>query len=194
MTTLVALLGTCWRQWRHLWPVWLCVGLLPLGLYGFIGVPGLSSAPAGVETAAAAARVDHLTVSLRDDPENVAIWAELATRHAAARRWDKAEAAFRGALVLAPQAPQLKAGLGELLVNRAGGMVSAEAKDLFTEVLNARPDDLAALYYLGLSALQRQDEMVARGYWQQLAGLVPPTVPWYTDFMVNYAALMKAAQ
>ena len=191
--TLLALVATCWRAWRQLWPVWLCVGVLPLGVYGFLGTPDLPSTLAGAETPEAAARVRHLTAQLEREPGNVAVWAELATRHAAARRWNKAEAAFRGARVLAPQAPQLKAGLGELLVNRAGGMVPDEARELFRSVLQQQPDDLAALYYLGLAALQAQDEATARGYWQRLARIVPPEVPWHRDFMMNYAALLRRA-
>jgi cytochrome c-type biogenesis protein CcmH len=188
--TVLALGLTCWRRWGHLWQGWLCVGLVPLAAYAVLGSPGVSSSPAGAETAEASARVAALTDSLQKDSADLAVWAELATRHAAARRWDKAEAAFRGALVLAPDAPQLKAGLGEVLINRAGGMVPAEAEELFGDVLTAQPDDLAGLYYLGLAAVQRQDTATAKGYWDRLAQIVPRDMPWYGDFMANYRALM----
>jgi cytochrome c-type biogenesis protein CcmH len=92
--------------------------------------------------------------------------------------------------VIAPHVPQLQAGLGEVLINRAGGMVPAEAEDLFSAVLNVETKNLAALYYLGLAALQRQDDVGARAYWQILAERAPQDAPWYRDFMMNYTALM----
>jgi cytochrome c-type biogenesis protein CcmH len=192
---LLTIIGLCWRQWQTtLWAAWLCVGLLPLGLYAVQGSPDVRSVLAGHEDAATQHRIAALTVAVQQNPENMALWAELAARHAAARRWQKAEAAFRGALLLAPDAaPQravaLKAALGEVLVNAAGGMVPAEAEALFQDVLAAAPDDLAALYYLGLAAVQRQDRAAALTYWDTLARRAPRDAPWYGDFVMNYGAL-----
>jgi SAM-dependent methyltransferase/Tfp pilus assembly protein PilF len=69
-----------------------------------------------------------------------------------AGNWERAEAAYREALSLAPGRPSLLFNLGRLMLDRDR---NAEAEQLFSQVLQSAPDDHEARYNLGV-ALARQ--------------------------------------
>lgn len=162
------------------------MGVVPLGLYAVLGSPNVPDQPAHHLDAADAVRLAELTRQLEDKPDDPALWVEVARLHTEARQWDKAEAAWRGALLLSPGAPMVQLALAEVLVQQAGGMVGAEAVRFLQSALELMPDNRTSLYYLGLAAAQQQDDRTALMYWDTLAKVLPETDPAYPAFVDNY--------
>src|SRR6202048_1854038 len=146
--------------------------LLPVGagaVYLSLGSPGLVSVsmnaatdgqplPAGIEHTVA-----EVETYMESNPRNGRGWELLAPVYLRLGRFDDAVRARRNALeIFGPDAARL-GDLGESIV-MANGVVTPEAKSLFTRANAADPEDVMAQYYLGLSAKQegRRDEAVKR--------------------------------
>jgi len=102
-----------------------------------------------------------------------------------------AAAAFRRAIpVAAPQErPALYAAYGEALTMAAGGAVTADAEEAFTEALRGDPRSFAARYYLGLAYAQRRDDARALSLWHSLLADAPATAPWRPELLDRIALL-----
>jgi cytochrome c-type biogenesis protein CcmH len=101
---------------------------------------------------------------LEKNPKNGRGWELLAPVYLRLGRFDDAVRARRNALnIFGPDAARL-GDLGEAIVMASGGVVTAEARDLFTRAEAADPEDVMAQYYLGLNAKQEghRDEAVKR--------------------------------
>jgi cytochrome c-type biogenesis protein CcmH len=93
-------------------------------------------------------------------------------------RFDDAVRARRNALeIFGPDAARL-GDLGETIVVASNGVVTPEAKGLFTRANTADPEDVMAQYYLGLGAKQegRRDEAVKR--WTALISSAREGAEW----------------
>jgi cytochrome c-type biogenesis protein CcmH len=89
---------------------------------------------------------------------------------------DKAVDAYERAERLQPDDPRVLLAEGELLVPR--GLPQTPLPERLVTLLR-RVDALdarqpAALWYLGLAAVQQRDFAAARGYWQRLLEVLPP--------------------
>lgn len=131
------------------------------------------SLPEGIEQTVA-----EVEAFLEKNPRNGRGWELLAPVYIRLGRFDDAAKARRNALeIFGPDAARL-GDLGEAIFMAAGGVVTPEAKDLFTRAEAADSRDVMAQYYLGLAAKQegRKDEAERR--WQALIDLrqkVPST-------------------
>ena len=115
---------------------------------------------------------------LESNPKNGRGWELLAPVYLRLGRFDDAVRARRNALeIFGPDAARL-GDLGEAIIMASGGVVTQEAKDLFTRAEVADPDDVMAQYYLGLSAKQegRRDEAVKR--WTALVSTAREGAEW----------------
>jgi len=147
--------------------------LLPLGAgltYLSLGSPNLvpvsmtveaggQQLPEGIEQTVA-----EVEKYLESNPKNGRGWELLAPVYLRLGRFDDAVTARRNALeIFGPDAARL-GDLGEAIIMASGGVVTPEAKELFTRANVADPEDVMAQYYLGLSAKQegRRDEAVKR--------------------------------
>src|SRR6478672_10715487 len=156
--------------------------LLPLGagaIYLKLGSPNLvpasldaeasgQSLPEGIEQTVA-----EVEAFLEKNPRNGRGWELLAPVYIRLGRFDDAAKARRNALeIFGPDAARL-GDLGEAIFMAAGGVVTPEAKDLFTRAEAADSRDVMAQYYLGLSAKQegRRDEAERR--WHALIDSAP---------------------
>jgi cytochrome c-type biogenesis protein CcmH len=161
--------------------------LLPLGAgitYLSLGSPNLvpvsmnaeaigQQLPEGVEQTVA--EVENY---LESNPKNGRGWELLAPVYLRLGRFDDAVRARRNALeIFGPDAARL-GDLGEAIIMASGGVVTPEAKDLFTRAEAADPEDVMAQYYLGLSAKQegRRDEAVKR--WTALVSTAREGAEW----------------
>jgi len=75
------------------------------------------------------------------------------------------------------------------MVFEAGGAVTPEARRLFESVNETRPDDPAALYYIGMADAQAGEPAAALETWEKLAAKTPADAPWRGDLI----ALMTRA-
>jgi cytochrome c-type biogenesis protein CcmH len=140
-------------------PRWIAAGLVaavvPLGtviLYlaaGSPNEPGYPFAARGEERTAAAQHVDtdmeaavrSLAQRLEENPDNLEGWILLARSYIAAGQYQDAAEAYRRALDLSGNRPDLAGAYGETLVAAAGGIVTPEAHKVFEEMIRTQPDN-----------------------------------------------------
>jgi len=129
---------------------------------------GARSLPEGVEQTVA-----EVEAYLEKNPRNGQGWELLAPVYIRLGRFEDAVRARRNALeIFGPDAARL-GDLGEAIFMQSGGVVTPEAKELFTRAEAADGHDVMAQYYLGLSAKEegRRDEAVRR--WRAIIDSAP---------------------
>src|ERR1700719_4277246 len=138
---------------------YLSLGSPNLVLVSMNAEAGGQQLPEGIEQTVA-----EVEKYLESNPKNGRGWELLAPVYLRLGRFDDAVTARRNALeIFGPDAARL-GDLGEAIIMASGGVVTPEAKDLFTLANVADPEDVMAQYYLGLNAKQegRRDEAVKR--------------------------------
>ncbi len=80
----------------------------------------------------------------------------------------KARHAYDKALSLDPNSAALNAGLGELLILEADGIVGADAENYLKKALVINPRLVMARYYLGAAKAQDGDAKAALAIWEEL--------------------------
>jgi cytochrome c-type biogenesis protein CcmH len=143
--------------WHRFLPPALCL-LIPafvLGLYLWIGQPGVPSAPFVPRPHAPATAPPQTGPSL-----------------------DQQIAAARTRLKETPDHPETLSALGELLTQQVDGVVPEPAVDLFRRALAKQPNDARALFYLGLHEAQAGEARAALGRWLDLEASSPEDAPW----------------
>ncbi len=156
-----------------------------LGLYLWLGSPGLPSEPfaqrdpALIEAqAVAVAAAEALAQRLATDGGSVADWMDLGSRWRTLGRTSQAVTALARAVGQSDGDPDALSAYGEALVDDAGGIVTEPAIETFQEVLDARPADPRARFYLALGRAQAGDRAAALGQWQALMRDTPADAPW----------------
>ncbi|WFU09906.1 c-type cytochrome biogenesis protein CcmI [Rhizobium sp. CB3090] len=159
--------------------------LLPvicLCLYLAVGNPGLPSQPLQ-------ARLDHpgndLAISivkveqhLAQHPDDGKGWEVLAPIYLKTNRIGDAELAYRNVIrLLGPNAERL-GNLGEILIMKADGVVTAEARSSLQQSLALEPNNPRALFYLALALEQDGKTAEAKTAFEALAQQSPPDAPW----------------
>jgi cytochrome c-type biogenesis protein CcmH len=163
---------------------------LALGLYAFVGTPGLPDQ-------AYEARVDQWTTELEtlEPPQLAAVAARVVRErpndHQAltmlgAARFEAgdpigAASAFRRAVALKPDDAQSWSRLGESLTRANGGVVGGDAEAAFARALQHDPGQLGARYFLGEAALARGEAAMVRAMWGPLIAALDPADPRRTD-------------
>ena len=136
-----------------------------VGRYGAEDVPlAARSGGSGGETETAArgdqeqrlrSAVERLRARLVESPGDERALNLLARAYSALGASDKAIDTYRRLLAREPEnAPTVRGDLGEVLVRRDGGAVGPDAATQFESVLEARPGDARARYYLALRDAQ----------------------------------------
>ncbi|MDH3669414.1 MAG: c-type cytochrome biogenesis protein CcmI [Rhodospirillales bacterium] len=172
---------------------------LPLGavvLYLALGSPAEPGYPFAAredETTAAAqhvgsdmaAAIDRLAERLETEPDNLEGWTLLARSYLSAGRYQEAAGAYRRAVDLSGNRPDLAGAYGETLIAAAGGIVTPEAREVMEEVSRAQPDNPGPRFYLGLARAQAGDGRGALEIWLALEAEVDPGTPWLPDLREN---------
>jgi cytochrome c-type biogenesis protein CcmH len=173
--------------WRRRVVAVVALFALPLGacgLYLALGSPGLPSQPLTNRTAnphadqpieSLVARVEE---RLAQNPEDGRGWELLAPIYLRMGRFDDAVQARRRALSLNGESAARQADLGEAMTAAANGVVTAEAKGVFSRALELDPQALKAQFFLGLAAEQDGQREQAASIWRALIAQAPPDAPW----------------
>ena len=107
---------------------------------------------------------------------------------------DGAAHALRKALAIAPDRPDLLAGLGEILVVKGRGTVGPDARSLFERALKANPASPTALYYLGRASIADGDTARGLQRWGVLLALLAPTDPRRIVLAANIAEVERTGR
>ena len=159
-------------------------GILPaaaIAVYFAVGAPAAINLPTAASTAARphdatelAAAADQLKARLEREPDHPEGWVLLGRTLATLQRFDEADDAYRRAISLKPDQPQLHAELGEVLVLEAGGTVTPAAEAEFGKSGN----DPRARFYGAEADLQRGDNGAAETALRALLADAPADAPW----------------
>jgi cytochrome c-type biogenesis protein CcmH len=185
------------------WRIGAAVGIaavLPsaaIAIYLWVGDPlaiGSSAAPERamqahdeVELAGAA---DTLAARAKADPGNLEDWVMLGRTTALLERFAEARDAYRRAIALAPDRPELRAELGEVLVLQAEGVVTPAAEAEFAKAGN----DPRSRYYIAAAALQHGDTNKGVSLLRALLADAPADAPWRKLVAQRLAEIAPAAQ
>ncbi|MFB2562352.1 c-type cytochrome biogenesis protein CcmI [Rhizobium sp. IMFF44] len=159
--------------------------LLPavgLCLYLFNGDPGLPAQPLearlekpGSDLAISIVKIEQ---HLAKNPDDAKGWEVLAPIYFKTNRIGDAELAYRNVIrLLGPNATRL-GDLGEVLVVKANGIVTAEARGVLQQSLALDAANPRTLFYLALALEQEGKAEDAKTAFEALAKQSPPDAPW----------------
>ena len=182
--------------------VGLCIPLLALGLYGFLGnpqgylgprdatgTPGGEVTQAQVEAMVAqlAQRLENAPADQSADPKG---WEMLARTYAAMQRFTEADKAYVRATALAPNNAQLLADHAEVLAMLQGQSAIGAPEKLIERALKLDPKNLKALALAGSLAFERKDFATATNFWTQARQIAPAG----SEFAIGLERSIEAAQ
>jgi cytochrome c-type biogenesis protein CcmH len=170
---------------RHIWAQGFIVVLVPvlgLGLYLFLGSPGLPSQPLAARLAAPGNDINLLIAKaerhLMENPDDGPGWDVLAPIYLRQNRIGDAQLAYRNAIRLGGETPERLNGLAEALVLQNDGVITDEARDLFQRSVVLKADNPRAQYYLALALEQSGKREEALAAFTKIAANSPADAPW----------------
>ncbi len=156
--------------------------VIGLCLYLMKGDPGLPSQPlqARLEQPDNDLAISIVKVEqhLAQNPDDGKGWEVLAPIYLKTNRIGDAELAYRNVIrLLGPSAVRF-GSLGEVLIMKSGGIVTAEARSMLQQSLALDANNPRALFYLALALEQDGKAVEARAAFVALAKQSPPEAPW----------------
>jgi cytochrome c-type biogenesis protein CcmH len=159
--------------------------VLVFGAYALLGRPDLTrpkAASVEVLQARALAKMEETQAILaRSADAKVEDWTELANQFWKVGSPAKAAEALAQAAKIAPTDQERDALLGgqaQALVSANNKQVGPTAQALFEGVLRRNPNDLRAMFFLGLAAEAAGDLVKTKAYWGRLIDIAPKDTPW----------------
>jgi len=158
------------------------------GIYLFYGAPGTPDLPLAErqqqenqDRAVAGdieSRIEALAERAKQNPDDFEIWWLLGQSYAFVGRYGEAADAYRRAVELSGDAPDVLATYAEAVVLANGNRVTVMARLAFEQVRSQVPDDPRARYYLALHAAQNEQYREAMDGWLALLEDSPPDAAW----------------
>lgn len=197
---------------REIYP-WLMILLIPLatiGLYSLSGggnQPNVSATSASSGAAPEAGNpsapnietlVAQVEAHLANNPDDVRGWQTVAPVYQRQGKLDKAEEAFRKALAIGTDDKSttgvMQNGLGQVLTQKAQGIVSEEALALFRQAQINEPRDATGFFFEALALSQDQKRSEAISAWEVLIERFgQQNQPWLQVAQQTLAALKAEA-
>ncbi len=173
--------------------------VLVVGGYGVLGRPDLTirqAASVEVLQARAKAKMDeNMALLARNAEASVENWRELANQYWSLGAPAKAAEALGSAAKIAKSAKERDGLLGaqaQALVSANNNRVGNDATAIFRQVFGRNPDDLRALFFLGLAAEQAGDETAMKTYWNRIMEIAPKNAPWRETLTARMERAAKA--
>jgi cytochrome c-type biogenesis protein CcmH len=152
----------------------LTVTALSAGIYSQIGTPDPGSNAAG-ELQDVEVMVSALADRLKNNPDDLSGWKMLGRSYFNLRNFPGAIAAFQKAVDLeSGQDGQTLTDLGEAVLYNDGSTIVGRAGDLFENALALSPTNPKALFYGGMSAIQRGEKELGASRLEALLATSPP--------------------
>lgn len=162
------------------------------GFYNHLGIPQFPNLPyaerdieserRAVEenklTNEMASMLGRLAKRLEKDPGDSKGWLLLARSLISVRQYDESVNAYKRAIALLPNDPNVAVDYAEAMIFANQGQVNDEARSVLEKTLNAVPADPKIRYYIGLGKAQAKDFKGALQDWTDIAAMSPPDAPW----------------
>lgn len=173
------------RSWKLASVLALVVPLLAFGLYVFLGAPMLPDQPYAARADKIKEMQDQgemirnmvasLTAKLEQNPSDGKGWGMLGRSLRVLGQKDQAIEAYRKAITLLPADTTARMELAGLLLEDIpqGAVLPPEFVGLMREVLAVDPNNMDALYFAGIGALQMGDTRRARELWTKVMVQLP---------------------
>ena len=161
--------------------------LLPIGataLYVALGSPQMPGEPLAARLQAVhqdrslQSLVSQVEAHLERNPNDARGYEVVAPVYLRLGRFDDAVRARRKLLALSGENAERQADLGEALTAASNGIITAEAKTAFDRALELDPNDLKAMFFVGLAAEQDGDRHKAAAIWTDMLKDAPADAPW----------------
>ena len=172
------------RQRRLAWLAAFGVLLFAGGGYVLLGSPQLTSAGSASQEAllsrAVAALDQEAAILRRSGQATIKQWTDLASQYWSAGKLQKSADALGEAAALAKgkKRDALLGSQAQALVSAHDKRVTDEARAIFADILSREPDNLRALFFMGLAADQAGDKTAMRTYWGHLLRVAPDKTGW----------------
>lgn len=167
----------------------LSVPLLALGLYAYLGKPGLidgaqqqAVAPSDVAGHAAANKagklgtveqmVEKLAAKLKENPDNAEGWFMLGRSYLSMNRYKEAAEALEKTNQLIPNNPVIMLRYADALSMSRDGQISGKPFELIKKAVEIKPDDPTGLWLLGMGYEEQGEYQKAISYWNLLLPLL----------------------
>lgn len=152
--------------------------LLAVVVYRVVGTPAalnpaVMQAQTGQPHESSERAIAALEQRLAAQPDDVQGWVLLGRSYGQLERFDEAAAAYRKAVILDGDNPDLLIEYANVLAITRGRDLTGEPEQLIHHALDLNPDHLGALTFAGLVAFQRDDVPQALQYWHHLVALLP---------------------
>lgn len=156
--------------------------LLALAVYRVTGTPAalnpaLMQAQAGSPHESSERAIAALVARLAAQPDDPQGWILLGRSYSQLERFDEAAAAYKKAVVLDGDDPDLLIEYANALAITRDRDLGGEPEQLIQHALELDPAHLGALTFAGLAAFQRDDVDQALQYWHRLIALLPEDSP-----------------
>jgi cytochrome c-type biogenesis protein CcmH len=122
--------------------------------------------------------LERLKARLKRQPDNIQGWLLLARTSMRLEQYDQAVAAYRKAIALGNNNPDIAVNYAEALSAASGAVVTDEAYKIFTDAVARNPRDAKSRYYLGLAHAQKGEIKKALQAWVDLRAISAPDAPW----------------
>ncbi|MEQ8195707.1 MAG: c-type cytochrome biogenesis protein CcmI [Rhodospirillales bacterium] len=163
--------------------------LLPAGAfatYALLGSPAVPDYPfaareAGKQVLAGQnmeALLERLQARLDRQPNDIRGWFLLGRSSMSLGKYDQAVQAYKKAIALGANDPDLAIDYAEALTAAAGSTIPEEARKIFADAVVNQPLNTKARYYVGLAQAQRGDLRGALQTWIDLKAISPEGAPW----------------
>lgn len=159
------------------------VPVLSLASYLYFGAPEFPDAPLSARLAQPPEKQDigiligRMEERLEANPEHGEGWALLAPIYLRAGRSGDAISAQEKAIRILGSTAEREVAFGEI-IRIANGRITPEAQAAFERALALDQKSLPALFYLGLAAEQKGDNVLARKYWTGVLEFSKPGDAW----------------
>lgn len=150
---------------------------LSVGLYDYIGSPGVSSGQGGGADDLPGMEdvIGSLESRLAGNPDDIEGWKMLARTQMTMRNYAAAADALEKALELEDgKVAQTMVDLALAILSRDNTPIEGRTKSLIDSALALEPNNQSALFYSGVAAANSGDTDTAAGHWEILLGLNPP--------------------
>ncbi len=184
------------------------VPLASLGLYLWLGQPGIATGKVSVDAPRMAGNPHakggkaptmaeirkSLEQRVKENPDDAEAWFMLGRVYASFKQFDKAANAYEKLAELTKRHPQALIAWADALAMTQGGRLAGKPFDLVKEALKKAPDNATALWLAGQGASEAGDYQNAVYYWRRAEAGLADTPKYVKELRALIAQAKKAAK